>query len=120
VQDEVNSVRVSDNNVHINPHLLAACSPLNELTLPIYSNHSNQVIGNFLKDLDLYFDLKTVPENLKLPLATRAVQDPFTKAWLSAEYRKLGTYEDFRAQITQLLWNDQKQSYSLQNIPGQI
>jgi hypothetical protein len=47
---------------------------------------------------------------LKLPLAARAVQDPFTKAWLSAEYYKLGTYENFRMQVTQLLWNDQKQS----------
>jgi Skp family chaperone for outer membrane proteins len=45
-----------------------------------------------------------------LPLAARAVQDPFTKAWLSAEYYKLGTYENFRTQVAQLLWNDQKQS----------
>ena len=47
---------------------------------------------------------------MKLPLAARAVKDPFTKAWLSAEYYKLGTYEYFRAQVTQLLWNDRKQS----------
>jgi hypothetical protein len=45
-----------------------------------------------------------------LPLAARAVHDPFTKAWISAEYHKLGSYENFRTQITQLLWNDQKQS----------
>ena len=110
VQDVGNSVRVVDNTVHVNPQLLAACSPLNELTLPSYSNHSTQIIGNFLKDLDLYFTLKAVPENLKLPLAARGVQDPFTKTWLSAEYHKLGTYENFKTQITQLLWNDQKQS----------
>ena len=47
---------------------------------------------------------------MKLPLAARAVRYPFTKAWLSAEYYKLGTYEYFRAQVTQLLWNDQNQS----------
>jgi len=96
--------------VNVNPGLLAGCSSLNELNLPIYSDHTTQVIGNFLKDLNLYFDLKEVAEHLTLPLATRAVQDPFTKAWLSAEYYKLGTYENFRTQLTQLLWNDQKQS----------
>jgi hypothetical protein len=111
VQGEVNSVKVSDNHVNVNPGLLAGCSSLNELTPPpIYSIHTTQVIGNFLKDLDLDFDLKGVSESLKLPLAARAVQDPFTKAWLSAEYYKLGTYENFRTQVTQLLWNDQKQS----------
>jgi hypothetical protein len=106
----VNGVKVSDNHVNVNPGLLAGYSSRNELTLPIYSDHTTQVIGNFLKDLDLYFDLKGVSEGLKLPLAARAVQDPFTKAWLSAEYYKLGTYENFRMQVTQLLWNDQKQS----------
>jgi len=79
VQSEVNSVKVSDNHVNVNPGLLAGCSSLNELTLPIYSNHTTQVIGNFLKDLDLYFELKGVAESLKLPLAARAVQDPFTR-----------------------------------------
>jgi len=44
--------------VNVNPGLLAGCSSLNELTLPIYSDHTTHVVGNFLKDLDLYFDLK--------------------------------------------------------------
>ena len=89
----MNSVKVSDNHVNVNPGLLAGCSSLNELTLQIYSDRTTQVTGNFLKDLDLYFDLKGVSESSKLPLAARAVQDPFTKAWMSAEYYKLGTYE---------------------------
>ena len=110
MQGEVNGVKVSDNHVNVNPGLLAGCSSLNELTLPVYSDHTTQVIGNFLKDLELYFKFKVVPESLKLPLAARTVQDPFIKAWLSAEYYKLGTYKIFRSQVTQLLWNDQKQS----------
>ena len=96
--------------MNVNPGLLACCSSLNELTLPIFSDHTTQVIGNFLKDLDLHFDLKGVAKSLKLPLAARAVQDRFTKAWLSAEYYKLDTYQNFSTQVTQLLWNDQKQS----------
>src|SRR5215472_32403 len=105
VQDDVNGIKVADNHTHVNHELLANCSPLNELTLPIYGDHTTQVIGNFLKDLELYFDLKGVTENLKLPLAARAIQDPFTKTWLSAEYYKFGTYENFRKQATLLLWN---------------
>jgi len=100
VQGEVNSVKVSDNHVNVNPGLLAGGSSLNELILPIYSDHTTQVTGNFLKDLGLYFDLKGVAGSLKLPLAATAVQDPFTKAWLSAEYYKLGTYENFKTSNT--------------------
>jgi hypothetical protein len=92
-QGEVNSVNVSNNHVNVNAGLLTGCSSLNELTLPIYSDHATQVTGNFFKDLDLYFDLKGVSENLTLPLAATAVQDPFTKEWLGAEYYQLGTYE---------------------------
>ena len=110
VQGEVNRVKVSENHENVNPGLLAGCSSLNELTTPIYSDHTTQVIGNFLKYLDPYFDLKGVSESLKLPLAATLVQDPFTKALLSAEYYKLGTYENFWTQVTQLLCNDQKNS----------
>jgi len=110
VQGEVNTVKLYGNQMNVNPGLLASCSALNDLTLPIYSDHITQFIGNFLKDLVLYFDRRGVAEKLKFPLAARAVQDPFTKAWLSAEYYKLETYQNFKTQVTQLLWNDQKQS----------
>lgn len=110
VQDDVNSIRLSDNQNIVHHGSLANCSPLSELTLPIFKDHATQVVGNFLKELDLYFELKGVSENLKLPLASKAIRDPFTKAWLSAEYHKIGTYDQFRKQVTQLLWNDQKQA----------
>jgi hypothetical protein len=109
VQDELNSIRLSDNQNIVHHGSLVNCSPLSELTLPIFDDHATLVVGNFLKDLDLYFELKGVSENLKLPLASKAIRDPFTKAWLSAEYYKIGTYDQFRKQVTQLLWNDQKQ-----------
>ena len=103
-------MRVSDDSVNICPVLVAGCSSLNELTRPIYSNHTSKVTGYFLKDLHLYFDKKRVSEFLELSLTARAVQDQFTKAWLSAECYKLVTYEKCRKQFTRLLWNDQKQS----------
>jgi len=110
VEGEVNTVKVYENHVNVNSSLLACCILLNKLNLPIYNDHTTQVNGNFLKDLDLYFDLKGVAENLKLPLVARAVQYSFIKAWLSAEYYKLRTYQNFRTQVSQLLWNDKKQS----------
>jgi hypothetical protein len=70
--------------------------PLSELTLPIFDDHATQVFGICLRDLELYFELKGVTENLKLPLASKAIRDPFTKAWLSAEYYKIGTYVQFK------------------------
>jgi hypothetical protein len=60
IQGEVNSVKLSDNRVNVNPGLLVGCSSLTKLTLVIYRDHTTQVIGNFLKDLDLYFVLKGV------------------------------------------------------------
>jgi len=63
----VNGVKLSYNHVNVNPALLAGCSSPNELTHPIYSDHTTKDIGNFLKDLDLYFDMKRVSESLKLP-----------------------------------------------------
>ena len=82
----MNTVKIYDNHVNVNSGLMEGCSLLNKLNIPIYSDHTTQIIGNFLKNLDFYFDLKGVAENLKLPLAARAVQDSFIKAWLSAEY----------------------------------
>jgi hypothetical protein len=79
--------------------------------LPIYSDSSTQIIGKFLKDLDVYFDLKSVSEELKLSLAPRAIHDPFANGWLNTEYHKLGTYEIFKVIITQILWKDLHQAY---------
>jgi hypothetical protein len=74
-----------------------------QLTLPVYSDNTTRIIGDFLRDLDIYFQLKSVPEKLKLPLAPRAIQDPFTKGWLNAEYHKIGTYDKFKAKMAELL-----------------
>ena len=60
----MNGVKVSDNHVNVFPGLMAGCISLNGLNLPIYSDHTTQVIGNFLNYLDFYFDLKGVSESL--------------------------------------------------------
>ena len=47
VQGAVITVKLYDNHVNVNSGLLAGCSLLNKLTLPIYSDHTTQVIEIF-------------------------------------------------------------------------
>jgi len=63
-----------------------------------------------LRDLDMYFELKEVPENLKLPLVLRAIKDPFAHNWVSCEYKKLDSYQSFKSQFSKLFWNELEQS----------
>jgi hypothetical protein len=58
----------------------------------------------------MYFDLKKVPENLKLPLVLRAIKDPFAQNWVSSEYHKINSYQSFKAQFSKLFWNELEQS----------
>jgi hypothetical protein len=60
------------------------------LNVAIHSDSLTQIVGDFLKDLDIYFDLKAATEKLKLPFAARAIQDPFPEGWLNAENHTLG------------------------------
>ena len=83
---------------------------LQELTLPIFSDSSKQVPLHFIRDLELYFKLKQTPDNLKLPLAFRAVQEPIAKQWFSSAYDKLGGYLEFKKGFTDLLWNPSRQA----------
>jgi hypothetical protein len=55
--------------------MLQNCAALNELTVPTFTDSSEQIVVSFLRDLDQHFDLTAVPESLKLPLASRAIID---------------------------------------------
>jgi hypothetical protein len=54
-----NDMHVCDTNVNVSPRLLVNNSTLSELALPIYSDNATQIIGNFLKELDIYFYVRT-------------------------------------------------------------
>jgi hypothetical protein len=82
----------------------------NELTLPVFKDSSKQVPLHFIRDLDFYFSLKKTPDQLKLPLTFRAVQEPIAKQWFSSTYDKLTSYEEFRKGFTELLWNPNRQA----------
>ena len=58
----------------------------------------------------MYFEIKMVPENLKLPLVLRATRDPFVQNWVSSEYHKIESYQSFKSHFSKLFRNKLKQS----------
>jgi hypothetical protein len=64
----------------------------------------------FLRDLDMYFEVKKIPENLKIPLVLRAIKDPLAQNWVSSDYHKIDSYQSFKAQFAKLFWNELEQS----------
>ena len=83
---------------------------LNELTLPSFNDSRKHVLLHFIRDLDLYFKLRQTPDDLKLPLTFRAVQEPTVKQWFSSTYDKLKSYDEFKKVFTDLLWNLNRQA----------
>jgi hypothetical protein len=82
---------------------------LSELSLPSFSDSNKQCVVTFLRDLDMNFEIKKVPENLKLPPVLRAIKDPFAQNWVSSEYHKKDSYQSFKSQFYKLFWNDLEQ-----------
>ena len=78
---------------------------LNEISLPTFLDCSKQSVVTFLRDLDMFFELKKVPESLKLPFVLRAIKHPFTQNWVSSAYQKIDPYQSFKSQFSKLFWN---------------
>jgi hypothetical protein len=75
---------------------------LSELSLPAFLDCSKQSVVMCLRDLDMYFEVQKISENLKLPLVLRAIKDPFAQNWVSSEYHKIDLYQGFKAQFEKL------------------
>jgi len=84
--------------------------PLSELSLPSFVDCNKQSVVAFMRDLDMYFELKKVPENLKLPLALRAIKEHFAQNSVSSEYHKIDSYHSFKSQFSKLFWNEPEQA----------
>ena len=118
------SASVCNDNVSMNNHPVISCNndvnvtselhsnnvDLSELTLPIFNDSVTEVPLHFLRNLEEYFRHKKTPEELRLPLVFRAVQDPFAKQWLSSVIDKLKNYGEFKKAFTELLWCPSRQS----------
>ena len=79
---------------------------LSELSLPSFVDCNKQSGVTFMWDLDMYFEIKQVPENLKLPLVLRAIKDPFAENWVSSGYHKIDSYQSFKSEFSKLFWNE--------------
>ena len=86
------------------------CTDLNELSLPKFNKSAKQVVAHFLRELDEYFALKKTPNELRLPLCFRAIEDPFAKQWFATVYDTLGTYENFKTAFAKFLWGQTRQA----------
>ena len=58
---------------------------LRKLSLPSFLDCNKQSVVTFVRDLDMYFELKKVPENLNLSLVVQTIEDPFAQNWVSSE-----------------------------------
>ena len=83
------SVSSCNNNLNVGSGLYANNTNLGELTLPIFMDSTSQVPLHFIRDLDQYFSLKRMPDELRLALVFQAVKEPFTKQWLSSVFDKM-------------------------------
>jgi len=85
---------------------------LSELSLPSFVDCNKQSVVTFMGDLDTYFELKNVPENLKLPLVLRMIKDPFAQNWVSSEYHKIDSHQ-FQVPILQIILEQARTVQSL-------
>jgi len=82
VCSDVNSVikrttnSCSYGNVNITSELRAKSAELCELTSPTFSDSTKQVPIHFIRNLDQYFNFRQTPDELRLPLVFRAIQEP--------------------------------------------
>ena len=113
--DSVNVPNHSTRSCSDNVNTLSVVDPngrndLNELSLPKFSNSNKQVVAHFLRELDEYFSIRKTPNELKLPLCFRAIEDPFAKQWFATVYDTVGSYENFKTAFANLLWGQTRQA----------
>jgi len=103
------SVNSCNHNVNVGSGLYANNTNLSELTLPTFMDSVSQVPLHFIQDLDQYFSLKRMPEELKLALVFRAIKEPFAKQ-LSSVFDRMKNYAEFKTFFTELLWCPSRQA----------
>ena len=63
--------------INANPGNSSQHDPLIEFAMPTYSGSPREIVGQFLMEFrHIYFESKHFPDNLKLPLAIRAIKVP--------------------------------------------
>jgi hypothetical protein len=84
-------------------------SVMSYLTLTKFSDSKRQHIVNFLEELDSYFQLKDVPEEMRLPIVMKSITEEYSQQWVVTIYKDLRSYDHFKQASTELLWSPQIQ-----------
>jgi hypothetical protein len=112
--EQARNVRIvgatGSNIVSAPPDRYVDLNQYNELSMPKFTDSSQQVAVYFVRELDKYFLLKKTPEELRLPLVFRAITDTFAKQWMITAYGKLESYSEFKTKFTELLWDAMRQA----------
>ena len=107
----VNTVAVSGSeHVSAQSETYVETSQYKELTLPRFTDSSQQLAVHFLRELDEYFSLRKMPDELRLPLVFRSISEPFAEQWMLTAYRQLIPYDDFKRAFTELFLDSTRQS----------
>jgi hypothetical protein len=114
-QSAVSVNNFPDNSCTKNVNALSVVFPsgttdLNDLSLSKFSNSAKQVVTQFLRELEVYFALRKTPNELKLPLCFRAIEDPFPKQWFATLYDTVETYKNYKTAFSNLLWGQTLQA----------
>jgi hypothetical protein len=83
---------------------------VSDVTLPKFSNSSEENPIRFLSELDSYFALKRVPDSLRLQIAFRAITDSYVRQWAESVRADLKDYNQFKEALVNLLWNQSVQA----------
>jgi hypothetical protein len=97
-------------NVNVTSELHKKSVGFCDLTLPTFSDSTKQALLHFIRVLHQYFNLKQTPDELRLPLVFRAIQEPSARQLLSSSFDKLKSYDEFKKAFTELLWNPSRQA----------
>ena len=82
---------------------------INEVNLPKFFNKNSEHPLKFLKDLEQYFTLRSVPEHLKISVVKHALQAE-TRTWLELYESDDLTYDSFKSIFEDHFWGIQRQT----------
>jgi hypothetical protein len=109
MQNASTSVSESPNsglNFRANIHNFA----VSEIPLPTFVDVSAQNALFHVKQLDEYFELKSIPPQFRLTLAMKSLANESARSWILATAGTYQSYERFKSAFINQFWSDESQS----------
>jgi hypothetical protein len=90
---------------HVNCYQTSSCLLPSEVPMPFFSDCRKTNPMSHIKQLEDYFVLRGVRNQLQLAIALRSVIDPGAQSWISAISRDLTDYDQLKAAFIKDFWN---------------